>query len=114
MVYVPSSTHTPHASELAKRLRATIDDYRSREAKLTDADVQMALATIHASNPVTRRKARLIGSAVAVAIGATVGVIGTVIASLENGRQVPMVAVGAIAAVGLVIALLLILRVSSD
>ena len=114
MVYVPASTHTPHATELARRLRETIDDYRSREAKLTDVDVQMALATIHASNPATRRRVRLIGSAVAVASIATVGVIGTVISSVENGRPVPMIAVGALAAAGLAIAVLLILRASSD
>jgi hypothetical protein len=114
MVYVPASTHSVHATELAKRLHATIDEYRSREAKLTDTDIQLALATIHASNPVTRRKVRLIGSAVAVASVTTVGVIGTIISSVENGRRVPMIAVAAIAAVGLVTAFVLILRVSSD
>lgn len=111
-VHVPSESH--RAQELTKLLRATIEDYQAREAKLTPADVESALRAILPSSAVSRRRARLLGVAAAVAGVSLAGAFGTLMSARESGGPIPIIAIAAIAVVGTVVALLLVMRVNSD
>jgi hypothetical protein len=114
MVYVPTHTQTACSQELTRRLRATIHEYQAREAKLTEADIQLAVQSIHPMSAASTRKAKLYGLAALVAGLAFAGAFGAFVYAHEKGRGTPVIAIVTLAMVGTAISLLLIMRASSD
>jgi hypothetical protein len=113
MVYVHVPSESPRAQELVKRLRATIEDYQAREAKLTQADIELALRTILPSAPASRRRTTLLGFATALGGLSVAGALAALVSAKESGSGIPIIIV-AVAAVVAVVALLLLMRARSD
>jgi hypothetical protein len=114
MVYVHVPSHSPRAQELTRRLRTTIEDYRAEDAKLTQSEIELAVQAILPGSASSRRRKNLIGSAVAIAGASFLVAFGMVMSARENGRPVPIIPMAALAAVGTVIAVLLLLRANND
>ncbi len=106
--------HEPskRSKELAARLRTTIDDFRLRDAKLTDAEIEAALASLRKADPNETKKALGVLAAFAAAFVAVV-----IAVAAEKGRMTeatPMpagvyLAFGAVV-VGVTIAVVLVRR----
>jgi RsiW-degrading membrane proteinase PrsW (M82 family) len=114
MVYVPTHTQTACSQELTRRLRETIHEYRAREAKLTEADIQFAVQSIQIVSAAATRRAKLFVIAAVVAGLAFAGAFAAFVYAQETGRSTPVILIVTMAVVGSVIALLLIMRASSD
>lgn len=74
MMPVVHTTPSPRTKELAERLRATIADYQAREAKLTQGEIDAALATVRTTTRGEDRRAvaillAIVGAFVAVSVG---------------------------------------------
>lgn len=113
MIIVPHSTsHTSARSRaLTDALKGTIADFRKRDPKLTDADIEAALAAARTSSPTmdARQRRALLGvlAGVAVVAGAVI-VLMAQSSPASDSRVQTMVIAGAavvVAVVGLVIRL---------
>jgi RsiW-degrading membrane proteinase PrsW (M82 family) len=115
MVYIPTPpTQTACSLELTRRLRETIHEYQAREAKLTEADIQFAVQSIQIVSAATTRKVKLFVIAAVVAGLAFAGAFAAFAYAQATGRNTPVILIVTMAVVGSVIALLLIMRTSSD
>lgn len=114
MVYVPTDTQTASSQELTRRLRATIHEYQAQEAKLTEADIQLAVQSIQSMSAASTRKAKLYGLAALVAGLFFAGAFAAFVYAQEKNRSTPVIAIVTMAVVGSAISLLLIMRASSD
>ncbi len=112
MIVVP---HTPppasaRSRALADALKATIADFRRREPKLTDAEIEAALARAHES--IHARDVRKRRALVGVLAGLACGLGAMIVAASNAGglardSSVAALAAGGIVLVGVVVALLL-------
>lgn len=90
-LHAASASHSPRARTLAAELRATIDNFRAREPKTTDAEVQLAVATLtsHTASP-ARILASVFTAIAAIAIGVVIAA-GT--SAAADGARVPWTAI---------------------
>jgi Zn-dependent protease with chaperone function len=111
VIIVPHSPPpaTVRSRALADALKATIADFRRREPKLSDAEIEGALARAHESSHVRGQRRR---RAIFGAIAALAFVVGALVVAAGTSRpdaDAPVVAIVAVgvAVVGVVMALLL-------
>ena len=111
MIIVP---HTPppataRSRALTDALKATIADFRRREPRLTDAEIEGALARAHEAAQVREQRRRRAIVGVIAALGCVVGALVVAAGTARRDADQPvaaLVAVGVVV-VGVVLALLL-------
>ncbi|MGQ0649148.1 MAG: hypothetical protein ACT4P7_16455 [Gemmatimonadaceae bacterium] len=109
MIYIPAQHQSRRSQELADELRGSIASYQARNPKVNSDEIRQALAAVTPGGRMPRAKAIAISAAIIFAVG----VLGTVMSTLEGvkrGRPVPVVPIVVLGSAGLALVAILFAR----